>query len=641
MYSAGFARTVTRSPTCLRPYEVLPDARSSLPFVEARPVVIPRRRDPERERKESTVYALLFFFVGVFAVKVVFGNLTGSKALLISGAFELFGIFLSVITLLRIRTVSHAKNNIKSDFSHGKLEFVVASGISLIIAITTGTFLFTIVHLLFYHTLFPPTLLAAWVAAALAAVNLIAARLLKKEIASFEESDEKRLGFLFDKDFMLSVSVVIVIVASRSGFIALDYIFAVLEAFFVIGYSISFLWESFKGLMDAAVDGEKIAKVSRCIRKADPSLRLKDLKISFEGRTLEIMVTVDGACAASVKEARMIREKIESSLAAGLAAPHRLHIGFSGKESGEAKPGKKDFSGGGPCHGSSDCTACSGSILKWTIISNFFMAFLKILGSIISGSMGLLADSVESLGCTTASCIISYSIKISKKDRTAKYPFGYGKLEFIVALVVYSILFGVGLYISVSSGILMFTKRDVGPDMSGLPMALLVILISFVLHRFNLCAGQKLKSEGLIANAMNAKADMLTTIAVVVGIVLAQFGPAFVICDAIAAFMVGLLIMKDGVEHWAGSLALILDKVPEPDYRGKVGAVVAHVFSGPAHLLKPRRIGRRFWIGLELEVPENVSMPDFEALQQDIRGHLLGEVDSIDEVDFFLGASPA
>ncbi len=603
--------------------------------------MIQRRRDPEREHKESTVYALLFFFLGAFAVKIVFGSLSGSKALLISGMFELFGIFLSVITLLRIQSVSKTKNNLKSDFNHGKLEFIVASGISCIIALATGTFLFTIVHLVFYHALYPPELLAAWVAAVLAAVNLIAARYLKKEISTFEEADEKRLRFLFDKDFILSVSVVIVIIVSRTGFVVLDYLFAVLEAIFIIAYSISFLWQSFKGLMDAPPDGTKLAKIASCIQKADPGLQLRDLKVNLDGRTLEIMVTVDGACAVNAKEAKTVIEKIEHSLKAGLSVPYRAYIGFSGAETKGGRTGKKQSAERNPCHGFQDCTECSQGILKWTIISNFFMAFLKILGCILSGSMGLLADSAESLCCTTASCAVSYSIKISKKVRTVRFPFGYGKLEYIVALVVYSALFGVGLFIAISSGILMFTKRDSGPGLMGLPMALLVILITFVLYSYNLCAGRKLNSQGLIANAQSAKADMLTTAAVAFGIVLSQFGPAFVIFDTLAAFLVGLLIMKDGMEHWSSSLALILDKVPEPDYRKKVDAAVAEVFSGPAHLLKPKRIGRKFWIGLGLEVPEDVSMTEFLAVQQKIRNHLLEEVDSIEEVDVFLNAAPA
>lgn len=603
--------------------------------------MIPRKRDLERDHKESAVYALLFFFLGVFAVKVVFGNLTGSKALLLSGAFELFGIFLSVITLLRIRSAFHKKNDLKSDFSHGKLEFVVASGISFIIAITTGTFLFTIVHLVFFHSLYTPGLLAAWVAAILAAVNLVAARYLKQEISRFEEADERRLRFLFDKDFILSVSVVIVVIASRSGLIVLDYIFAVLEAIFIVGYSISFLWQSFKGLMDAPPDVGKLATITKCIKKAGPGLEIRDLKVNLDGRTLEIMATLDGSCAANAKEAVTVMERIEQALKAGLSVPYRSHIGFAGAEVRGISAGSGRAAGKSPCHGPQDCAECSQEILKWTIASNFLITLITVAGSLVSGSVGLLADAAESIGCILASCVVAYSIKLSKRRRNSKFPFGYGRLEFIVALVVYSVLFGIGLFISISSGVLMFTPRDSGPALIGLPAALIVVLITYMQYRFNACAGQQLKSHGLMANAHGAKADMLTTIAVAFGIIFAQFGPAFVVFDAIAAFLVGLLIMKDGIEHWAGSLALILDKMPEPDYREKVDAVVAEVFPGPAHLLKPKRIGRKFWVGLGLEVPGDVSMADLGGIQQKIKDRLFEEVDSIGEIDFFLNASPA
>lgn len=289
-----------------------------------------QQRDPLRERKENTIYTLLFFFLGSFAIKTVFGSVSDSKALLISGMFELFGVFLSVVTLMRIHAASHAFDSVETNFGRGRLEFLVTAGISLFIAIATGAFLFTIVHFIFFHSLYPPGLVAAWVAALLAAANLMMVRFAKGGNSAIEETYERRVRFIFEKGFILSVTVVAVVIISRSGFYALDSIFAVLEAMFIVCYSVYFLSQSFKGLLDAARKGVTPDVISDWIEKSEPQLEVQSLKVEAFGPKLEIFVFVTAPPIVIAKEAKESVKKIENLLKTHLAVPHEVHVGFVG-----------------------------------------------------------------------------------------------------------------------------------------------------------------------------------------------------------------------------------------------------------------------------------------------------------------------
>ncbi len=287
--------------------------------------------DAIKEKKTKAAYAFLLFFSGSFAIKVIAGTLSGSSALLISGLFELFGVFLAVIALLRMRVASDAAQNVRSDFSLEKMEFIVAAGIALFIATTTSMLLFSALHLVFYHTINPPGLLAAWVAALLAGTNLFVLSHLKEQIVVLEEADEKRLGFLLDKDFILSVSVVVVVLISTAGFYVLDSVFSVFEALFIIAYSVFFLLRSFRGLMDASIDLATVADISRYIQRADPSLQVKTLKVNQVGKMLVIMTTIGLSRRTLIKEAKTVIGKIDYSLRKNLSSPFDVHIGFVGK----------------------------------------------------------------------------------------------------------------------------------------------------------------------------------------------------------------------------------------------------------------------------------------------------------------------
>lgn len=285
-----------------------------------------------RKEKEDTVYVLLFFFIFSLLLKAVFGIITGSQALLASGIFAFFGIFLCVITLLRIHEFldhSHSKNKI---FSYGKLEFFIATGISLIVVISIGSILFSIVHMIFFHTLYPAGLIAAWVPAVLGAANWYFTHKLKEKTPVTMEADFENIQLFLSKDFILSILVIMVVIISRSGFIVIDYIFAILEAVFIMGYGIYFLNNSFRGLMDASCSKETVSMIKKCINKADKNVTIQSLKVNPIGKVLEIITVVDLSKQVQMSDVKKLISKIKQTLKTNLSVPHEVYVGFSSQK---------------------------------------------------------------------------------------------------------------------------------------------------------------------------------------------------------------------------------------------------------------------------------------------------------------------
>lgn len=283
------------------------------------------------------------------------------------------------------------------------------------------------------------------------------------------------------------------------------------------------------------------------------------------------------------------------------------------------------------------CAQCGKKVLFWTLAGNIFLAVIKLTGGAVSKSSGLFADGLESLACVFANVLIMYSLQISEKKMDKKFPYGYGKVEFIAALTVFSLLFGLGTFIIISSLMSILKGDMVMPEIIGLPFAAVSIFLTAMMYRYNICAGKKLNSAAMVANAYQSRADMYTSFAVALGILLSQLSPSFVVFDRLAALFVGVLILKDSYEHWMNNLEVIIDKIPEVDYTARITSVVSEIFSGPRpQMIRIKRMGQKFWVGIPLNFPDTDDIEQMEQTTLRIRETILKKIRWVGEVDFFL-----
>ena len=287
------------------------------------------------------------------------------------------------------------------------------------------------------------------------------------------------------------------------------------------------------------------------------------------------------------------------------------------------------------CH--VDCLDCSKKILGWTIIGNAFLVILKLVGGVLVNSSGLIADGIQSISCVVTSIMVMVTLFFTGRSNDECFPYGYAKLEILTTLIAFSVLLGVGGYITFSS-ILGILRHDfVRPDIMALPIALISIFVTYMIQRHNFCAGEKLDSYAMIANGYHAGADVLSSSAVIGGIILSQFGVNFVVCDKIAALIVGIIIVKDALNHWITSLQNILDHVPSVGFTQNIERLIHKDY--PAYRpsnVKFKWTGKKFWVGISLRC--SVEKTAFEAIVQmeKMRKALIKNFSSIQEVDFFI-----
>src|SRR5699024_5525566 len=125
------------------------------------------------------------------------------------------------------------------------------------------------------------------------------------------------------------------------------------------------------------------------------------------------------------------------------------------------------------------------------IIVNIFLALLKAIGGILSGSRALIADALHSASDIAGSIVILFAVKISNKPPDAEHPYGHGKTANIASIIVALLLILVGLEISISSAKVFFGEIPQSPAKLALIILMSSILIKEILFQYKIRLGKK------------------------------------------------------------------------------------------------------------------------------------------------------
>ncbi|MBF0198778.1 MAG: cation transporter [Planctomycetes bacterium] len=246
------------------------------------------------------------------------------------------------------------------------------------------------------------------------------------------------------------------------------------------------------------------------------------------------------------------------------------------------------------------------------------MAIFKIFVGTVSGSQGLVADGMHSGSDVLATIMVIISLRISGRDDDEKHPWGYGKIEFLGALMVYVVLFILSLYLLYEAVTKIASGQITPPAMISAIAAAMSILTNYILSGYGFCAGKQLSSPAMIANANENKADMLSSFAVIVGIVGANMG--FAAMDSLAAVVVALIIMKTALELGLEALRNLLDASLEPE---KIELLQEHVLEcrgvKGVRYIKARRVGQSVWLNITVLVDEKLPITEAHEITRQVR----------------------
>ncbi len=267
---------------------------------------------------------------------------------------------------------------------------------------------------------------------------------------------------------------------------------------------------------------------------------------------------------------------------------------------------------------------------KSTLISavvNFFLSFTQIVIGFFSGSQGLIADGIHSLSDLVADFVVLFASKKSRKPSDSDHHYGHWRYENGASLLLGIMLVAVGAGMLWSAtGKLIHSEGMTEVHASAFWMALAALIIKETLFRYMLGVANRVQSSLLVANAWHARSDAASSIVVAVGIAgnLAGY-PWF---DAVAAFVVGIMILRMGYVFASAAMHDLMDRSTDAEKEHEIKAVL---LSTPGvmglHGLKTRKAGDFILVDVHLEVQEYLSVRDGHDIAISARKRVLQDND--------------
>ena len=253
------------------------------------------------------------------------------------------------------------------------------------------------------------------------------------------------------------------------------------------------------------------------------------------------------------------------------------------------------------------------------IVANVFLAAFKAVIGLAANSIAIVLDAVNNISDAGSSLITIIGTKLAGREPDKKHPFGYGRIEYLSAMIISVIV----LYAGVTS----FTEsvkqiiHPETPDYRTLSLIIVgvAVVVKIVLGRYVKSVGKKVNSDSLVNSGEDATLDsVISASTLVAAAIFLIFGISL---EAWLGAVISLVIIKSGVEMLKDTISQILGEKNDPELAREIKKTVTS-FPGVhgAYDLVLNNYGPDAWNGsIHIEVPDTYSADQLDRLLRNIQ----------------------
>ena len=252
------------------------------------------------------------------------------------------------------------------------------------------------------------------------------------------------------------------------------------------------------------------------------------------------------------------------------------------------------------------------------IVANVLLAAFKAFVGLASHSVAIVMDAVNNLSDAASSVITIVGTRLAGKEADRKHPFGYGRVEYLSAMVISLLV----LY----AGVTAFTEsvkkilQPETPDYSALSLVIVAVAVAvkLLLGGYVKRVGEAVRSDSLVNSGQDATLD-----AVISAATLAAAGIYLLFHISLEAWLgagIALVIVRSGV----GMLRETLSKILGERADAELARAIRQTVTAPAEVsgaydLVLHNYGPDAWQGsVHIEVPDTLSAGQLDRLLRQI-----------------------
>ena len=242
-----------------------------------------------------------------------------------------------------------------------------------------------------------------------------------------------------------------------------------------------------------------------------------------------------------------------------------------------------------------------------SIAANVFLIAGKFTVGLMTSSLSLLADAIHSVSDMLTDLAVLLGLYFGSKKPDSSHPYGHGKLETLAAIAIALGLLGVGF------GMIYYAALDIAKDNVTRPRnltlaaAIVAIAVKEAVYRITKAVAIKHHSPAALANAWHDRADALSSVAVIAGVIAQKFG--FDHGDQVAAIGIGVMVVIVATKLIRDCLGELIEKTVDQATIEQIKNVIkANGQIRQYHRLRTRTVGREVFLDLHILVDPNLSI---------------------------------
>ena len=259
------------------------------------------------------------------------------------------------------------------------------------------------------------------------------------------------------------------------------------------------------------------------------------------------------------------------------------------------------------------------------IIVNLGLAAAKGAVGIMSNSVAITMDAVNSLTDSVSSAVTLVGTKLSTHPPTKNHPFGFGRIEYMTALIVSIVILYAGVSAMIES-----IEHIIEPSDTNYPIIVLIVLglavvIKLSLGGYMIAMGKKTGSTALSGSGKDSMYDAFLTLSVLISaIIFIFFGVSI---DAYVGVVISLFILKTGVEIMIGSFGDMFGRRSDSDVTKRIKDIVRSEpgVSGAYDLIINNYGPGRDYASIHVEVNSSMTAEEIDDLSRKLQMRVMEE----------------
>ena len=247
---------------------------------------------------------------------------------------------------------------------------------------------------------------------------------------------------------------------------------------------------------------------------------------------------------------------------------------------------------------------------------------MKVVAAILTGSIGILADAVHSLIDLTGAIVGFFAVKVSGRPPDEDHRFGHGRAEDLAGAVIAGLIFSAGGMIAYQAVRRLMAGSVVDMVDAGIITTAAAIAINVAVSRYVFTVARAADSVALEATGRDLMADVLSSVAVLVGLVLVRVTGQAVL-DPIVALIVVVFIVRAAVVTMREAVTALMDtRLPEEEESLIRKLLDERQEVANYHSLRTRKAGSQRHVVVHIVVPSEKTVEEGHRIAEEMEDEI-------------------